>query len=245
MHGCCILNWIERDNNMPEKPFKSTLAYLRGLNGEEAFEWLCDNEFILGYNEFQYYDNYENVSQITAYQEREIDFVVQFCPRDGEPYKRTFEVKNDGKVRTGWWGKGNIVFEIKSNIELNRDGWGITSEADYLAYLNWKAKEMYIVNFDALKNLVKTNFAKPNKKEHYHTVEQKEPSDSSKKKRSLNALIPIKDIESLGSPNYYLYTFPTFYQYHKARVSIRTKMTASLTKIRNGQIIPPKDDTPV
>lgn len=84
-----------------------------GRRGEVAVKKLLEDRGWLVYD----------VSNEPAYQERDIDLVIE-----SDDYIRTIEVKTDNRFNT----TGNICFEMISNIATGRKGWYHTCDADLL-----------------------------------------------------------------------------------------------------------------
>jgi len=111
-----------------------------GTVGEKAFEMELKRLQARGLISW-----FRNVSSIGAFQRLGIDFLV-----DDFFSLLSFEVKTDFVAGE----TGNIVFELFSNFESGKPGWGLTSQADFLAIFILARKQFFFIPMETLRNFI-------------------------------------------------------------------------------------------
>lgn len=93
-----------------------------------------------------------DVRKVPAYQVKDIDYI---CSGDGDEW--SVDIKTDRCYRTN-----NYFFETLSNIELDKPGWGYTSEANYIliVYPTSTGHELHVLDMTKTREWLYQNASK-------------------------------------------------------------------------------------
>lgn len=111
--------------------------------GDQGEKLVADWMQRLGYN-------VEDVSMNRDYFDKDIDFLMS---KDGE--EMTVEVKTDQRMADS----GNVLLEIRVDVDKNKDGWWKYCQATHLFFVDIRQKQVHCVRREELKQLVNS---KPN-----------------------------------------------------------------------------------
>ena len=137
-----------------------------GKAGEQMFSLYSKD---LGYQ-------VEDLSSNPAYWDLDIDFRLT-NPRTSQC--RTFEVKTDTHIQS----TGNLYIELTNIHSKQGKGWFEFCKADYLAYIDYRSRALYIIDMEELRAHISS-----------HSFSQSKCGDD-----STGLLVPLATLTSLPS----------------------------------------------